>query len=200
MPARPQTRPAAPRAPLRARLGAWARAWLGCESGAATIPAVIFLPTFIMFMISAVDLSLLMLRQIVLDRAIDVATRDIRLGAADISSHAALKASICDGLGLFDDCANNVTVELFEIDDSSWTSDAGTVTCTDKDLPDPEVTLQTGAVNQMVLMRVCMKVSPMVAADPLALALVTSADGKYALISSTVFVNEPQAAQTGAGS
>ena len=29
---------------------------------------------------------------------------------------------------------------------------------------------------------------------------VTSADGKYALISSTVFVNEPQAAQTGAGS
>jgi len=165
------------------------------EDGAVTIPTIIFLPTFIMLMVASVDLGMLMLKQTLLDRAVDVATRNIRIGASELPDHTALKQLICDNMAMAPECMQDLTVELFEIDDTTWTSAAGAVQCSDRTAPEPpDVTFEKGDQDQLMLMRTCLKVTPMVATDPLALALVTDAAGQYALINSTVFVNEPQLA------
>ncbi len=60
---------------------------LGCgrrrspeEDGTATIPFLLFLPFFMMLVISSLEMGMLMLRHVMLERALDMSVRDLRLG------------------------------------------------------------------------------------------------------------------------
>ncbi|MDD8022062.1 MAG: pilus assembly protein [Paracoccaceae bacterium] len=172
------------------------------QDGAVTIPTLLFLPIFIMIMIASVELGVLMIKQTLIDHGVDMATRALRTGSQSLPDHDALKKAVCKNIPFLQDCERDLTIEIFRIDPDNWAAAmSNPVKCTDRSVEKaPDVTLETGAINQMMMLRSCLKVTPMTNVDPLAQALTKDAAGQIALITTTVFVNEPKASSAGAGS
>lgn len=177
--------------PHRARMQAFRRS----QTGASTVPTVLFLPIFLIIMLAGVELGVLVLRQTLFDRGVDLSARILRLGIQPMPSHEVLKRSICSNIAFIPNCMNDLSVEIFEVNKTTWTSTgAGTrATCTDRSLvTPPAVVLQRGESNQLMLLRACLKVDPMIAGIGLGAALHTDASGQFAMITTTAFVNEPR--------
>lgn len=165
------------------------------ETGAATIPAVLMLPIFLIIMFSGVEFGMLVLRKTMFERGVDMASRDLRLGIKPMPDHEAVKRSICDKTILFSDCMRDLAVEVFEVDRTTWSS-AGfdkAPTCTDRSDADPlEVVIQRGQSNQLMLMRACIKARPLLPGMGLGAALLTDSSGQFPMVATTAFVNEPR--------
>lgn len=164
------------------------------ETGAVTIPSIFWLPVFFMILLASVEMMVINTRQVLLDRAVDIATRDLRLGAMTLPTHDTLKTRICDVIAFVSDCRANLAVEVFPIDTTTWTmTNPDAQRCTDSSASEPLVpTIEAGGSNQLVLLRVCLKLRPMTGFDPLAMALSLDSDGRFALFAATAFVNEPR--------
>lgn len=164
------------------------------EDGAVTIPTLLWLPLFIMIMAASVELCVLVFKQTLLDRGVDLTTRIMRLGISPMPSHETLKRSICTNIGFVPGCMENLAVEVFPVDTTTWTSaNQSSVLCTDALSTDPiNPYLDRGGSNQLMILRACLKVKVMMEANPLADALVQDASGQTALVSITAFVNEPR--------
>ncbi|MDF2141589.1 hypothetical protein [Paenirhodobacter sp. CAU 1674] len=183
------------------RLGAWRR-FCHAQDGAVTIPALLFLPAFFMIMIASVELGVLMMKRTLIEHGVDIATRALRTGSQSLPDHDALKAAVCANMPFMNDCERDLTIEIFRIDPDNWEAAlANPVKCTDRTVEDaPDVTLETGAINEMMMLRACLKVTPMTSVDPLARALATDAAGQFRMVTTTVFVNEPKASSATASS
>ncbi|WP_420344561.1 TadE/TadG family type IV pilus assembly protein [Paenirhodobacter sp.] len=168
--------------------------FLRSESGAVTIPTVLWIPLFVMILVAAVELMLIEMRQVLLNRAVDITTRSLRLGSESLPSHETLKQQICTAIHFVPDCSENLAVEVFPINTDTWSlSNTNAPLCTDgtsSAVLDPEI--ETGGSNQLIALRACLKLTPMGSGDPLAMALQLDAGGRFALVAMTVFVNEPR--------
>lgn len=166
------------------------------QDGASTVPAVLFLPLFLLIMLGAIELGVLILRQTLFERGVDLSARILRLGIQPMPSHDLLKKSICTNIAFIPNCMQDLSVEIFEVNKTTWASTgAGTsATCTDRSLvTPPSVVLQRGQSNQLMLLRACLKVDPMMPGISLGAALKKDTSGQFALITTTAFVNEPRA-------
>lgn len=187
-------------APLARKPGRFARD----EEGAVTIAALIWVVFFIFMMASAIEMGVTLTKQVLLDRATDLTARVIRLGMEGMPSEATLRERVCQKAGFLggENCFDNVSVETFVVNRNNWSSsiDAHPLRCenfSDDFAPPPSATLEGGLSNQIMLMRVCLRVKPMMIDNPLAQALIRTAPiddpDHFALISTTAFVTEPRA-------
>jgi hypothetical protein len=172
------------------------RRFLRSETGAASIPAVMMLPVFLTIMFSSVELGVMILRQTLFERGVDLSVRILRLGIEPMPSHDLLKKSICNNIAFIPNCTQNLAIDIFEVDKADWTSSGSgrSATCTDKTLADPpDVVLQRGQSNQLMLLRACLKAYPMMPGVGFGAALRKDAAGQFAMVTTTAFVNEPRA-------
>lgn len=164
------------------------------EEGAVTIPTLLWLPLFIMIMAASVELCVLIFKQTLLDRGVDLSTRIMRLGIAPLPSHDQLKRSICTNIAFVPNCMDRLAVEVFPIDTDTWTSTYNSpLLCTDSSSSaalSPQIL--RGGTNQLMILRACLKIDTMMEINPLAAALARDAGGQTALVSVTAFVNEPR--------
>lgn len=177
------------------RLPAALRGFRKTEDGAVTIPTVFWLPVFIMIMVASVELCVLTLKQTLLERGVAMSARILRLGIAELPTHDELKRSICNNIAFISSCMDNLAVEVFPVDKDTWTSakSGQAVLCADGiDPGNVDPTIERGLGNQVMIMRTCLQVKPMEKFNPLSQALVKNANGRYALITTTAFVNEPK--------
>lgn len=171
------------------------RRFLRHEEGAVTIPTIIFIPFFLLLFTSSIELSTLSIRHSLLDRAVDDTARILKLGIEPLPDHLTLKRSICNRLAIVPNCMQDLMVEVIEIDKATWsTPRAGTaVTCIDhSEDTEPETLIQRGVADQLMLMRVCLKVEPMMPGAGVGAQLVKDGSGAVALVVTTAFVNEPR--------
>ncbi|WP_372840234.1 TadE/TadG family type IV pilus assembly protein [Phaeovulum sp.] len=171
------------------------RRFLRREDGNVTIPTVMFIPFFLMVFASSIELSTLSIRQSLLDRAVDDTARILKLGIEPLPDHTTLKRSICNRMAIAPNCMNDLKVEVFEIDKTTWTTAlAGTsVACVDRTAEEQEESLlQRGVSDQLMLMRVCLKVDPMMPGAGVGAQLVKDPTGAVSLVVVTAFVNEPR--------
>lgn len=164
------------------------------EDGAVTIPTIFWLPLFFMIMLAGVEMMVTNLRQILLERAVDVTTRELRLGTMVNLTHDELKRKICSAIRYVPDCTENLAVEIFPVDTTTWqfSNTSGTM-CTDSTSSETLTpTLNYGSSNQLMVVRACLKLKSMSDMDPLGAALVKDAGGRYALVAMTAYVNEPR--------
>ncbi|KPU84129.1 hypothetical protein JI58_05715 [Marinosulfonomonas sp. PRT-SC04] len=162
------------------------------ENGNATIEFAMFFPILITFLLSSVEIGVLTIRQVMLERAVDLAVRDLRLGKIPNPTQSKLRDLICARSAVVPDCRNNLLIELQPVSAASWAALSADVTCRDKNLNvDPVVTLEIGVSHQMVLIRVCAVFDPIFPTTKLGIHLVNDDVGGYALVSSSAFVNEP---------
>ena len=163
------------------------------EEGNSTIEFVIIFPIFMTIFISTFEAGMLMVRQVMLDRATDISVRALRLGSWATPTHEQLKRNICNLSAILPDCMNSVLIELRPVSTTTWTPLPSNPTCVDKDaLIQPVTTFDGGQQNEMMLVRVCALVKPMFPTTGLGLRLPEEGDDYYALVSTSAFVNEPR--------
>lgn len=171
---------------MRRALGALA----GDESGTATIEFVMFVPVFLTVFMSAFESGLLMTRQSMLERAVDVSVRELRLGWKP--THDQLKARICQLATVFPDCSTSVMLELRPISTVTWGPLDPNVKCVNRDaVIQPIVDWIQGLQNEMMLVRACSVFNPIFPITGMGLNLPLDASGGYQLAASSAFVNEP---------
>lgn len=183
-------RPLAPLPRLARRL---ARAFRR-EDGTATLDFVIMMPVFVTVFLSCFEVGILTVRHSMLDRGVDLAVRDLRLGAWPNPTADFLKQEICSHTGgVIADCENQLLLELITVPTTTWAVPDGNNKCIDRDEEiQPAISFDPGVENQMVLIRACLLVDPFFPGTTQALALVEKfGDKGIQLVSTSGFVNEP---------
>lgn len=162
------------------------------EEGNATIEFVILFPIFMVLFLSAFEIGLLMVRQVMLDRATDIAVRALRIGEWDNPTHDNLKSFICDQALILPDCKENMLIELSPVSKTTWAPLPEGPTCVDKSAEiQPVVNFEVGIQHELMMVRVCALQKPLAPLTGLGLRLPRQDADHYALVSLSAFVNEP---------
>jgi len=163
------------------------------EDGNATVEFVILFPLFIAIMLQAFEVGWITVRQSMLDRALDLTVRDLRLGHFTNPTNDTLRKAICANVGsLISNCTSNMLVELTPVDTTNWTMPPAKATCVDRDAKiQPVTTVEQGAGDQLMIVRACAIINlmfPLVEVGPL---LTVDSQGGTSIAATSVFVNEP---------
>ena len=166
------------------------------ERGGATVEFVIILPVFLLVFISSFELSIFLTRQVMLERGIDLAVRDIRLDQDGITRRS-IRRAICERARILPDCDQNLVVEMTVIDPTTYALPDSDAVCVNReDSIIPNTGFPGNREGQMVFIRACFVVLPAV---PITLYGVQSIGtslsqrsptGDIQMVSSSVFVVE----------
>ena len=102
------------------------------EDGTATIEFVILFPALMTLFLSSFEVSVLLLRSVMLDKALDTTVRELRLGWVADPTAAGLRKQLCDRTPIIPDCMNSMLIELQPVSKSSWTPLPKQATCNDR--------------------------------------------------------------------
>jgi Flp pilus assembly pilin Flp len=166
------------------------------EGGAMSIELAILFPVFMALLVAAFELGMYMTRQTMLERAVDITVRSLRLGQMPNPDHDTLRDSICDRAErVLPGCRGSLLIDIVEVPLQGWTPPNVTAECIERD-PDGELKpvsnfiLNPGSPNNMMLIRVCSLQQPIFPTTYMGLAM-QSHDDFYALTTSSAFVVEP---------
>lgn len=162
------------------------------ENGSATIDFAIMFPLFIMALMASVELGFISLKHMMLERALDLTVREIRLGTGSAPQHDDIKRQICARAPMLDDCDANLRLELVRMNLRTWSAPPTDIDCIDKsEEVKPVRTFENGNVNELMLLRACALFKPIIPTSGLGKALDTTA-GYAALVAQSAFVQEPK--------
>lgn len=163
------------------------------DAGTATIEFVIAVPLVLGLLFSSIDFGAVMLRQVFLDRSVDMAVRNVRLGNVPSNGLSTLRQSICAGTILIANCETSLTVELRPVDTNTWAGLNTPVRCINRSANiTPTLTFNPSAGNQdLMLVRVCASADPFITLTGYILGLNFASNGDYLIVSIGAFTNEP---------
>lgn len=167
------------------------------EDGNATIEFVLLFPAFIMLFLMGFESGYYMVRNVMLERGVDIAIRDVRLGNGNVPQFEVLRKRICDEAVMLRDCENSLQIEIQEVDIApGGIATMQTVArCRNKmDVNENalgDTTFDVGEENSMMIVRVCVLQDPMFPTTGIGAGLGVDEIGNYAMIATSAFVNEP---------
>ncbi|TYB82940.1 TadE/TadG family type IV pilus assembly protein [Maritimibacter fusiformis] len=162
------------------------------EDGTATIEFVILFPAFMMLFLSSFEMSLFLARNTLLERAVDLNVRALRLGSLEPATSDELKRRICNDAMILPQCEDNIMVELTNVSPNAWNLPSAGITCTDRDAEiQPALDFEFGRLNDLMMVRVCVVVDPFFGTTPYVMNLPKDDSGGFTLTASSTFVNEP---------
>lgn len=163
------------------------------QSGSATVEFAITFPAVITVLLSGIELGFVTLQHSMLERALDLTVREIRLGTGSAPQHDDIKNMICARTGFIADCGANLRLEMIQVDPRNWTVIDATPDCTDRSAEvAPVRSFVNGQENDLMILRVCAKINPVFPTTGLGKNMVKDDFGQYALVSTSVFVQEPR--------
>jgi Flp pilus assembly protein TadG len=167
------------------------RSFRACTSGAAALEFALIAPLFLAITFSCLEGGLYMTRSILLDRAMSQAIRLIRVDAKDAPrTQPQMKAAICKGMMLVDDCVNAITVEMTWIETAADFPTAD-MPCVDRGQTiQPTVNFTAGKFGSIMYVRACLVSDPLTPGLGFALQLPKDTKGGYGLRSASAYMTE----------
>lgn len=178
---------------IRALIDRGRRRWRD-ESGAVALEFVLVFPVMAMMIVLTLEMGLITLRQTMLERGLDMAVREVRLGTGTNPTHDEIKALICQNAIFVQECNNKMFLEMEASDARTFTPLDATAVCTDEELPEgsrPARRFVPGQPNQVVMLRACLKYSPVFPEAILGRLLTKDEAGEAAILAISAFVQEP---------
>lgn len=176
----------------RGRLG---RLWRR-DDGTATIEFVLALPVAMAIFMASFESGLYMLREVMLDRGLDLVMRDYRLGRLPKVTHDQLRDLVCAATPVISDCRGQLKVWVSPINTASWAVPVSDTYCGDGNgtlTAQTSGTVKNGRPNEMMFVRVCTIEKPIFPTTGIGLQLrADSLTGGYQIAAQTVVVNEPE--------
>ncbi len=162
------------------------------EEGTATVEFVMTAPAVIFTFLAAFESGIFMVRYVMLDRALDMTVRELRLGMIPTPALDTLKASICDRVSLVSGCEAALKLEMFSVDTSTWTFPTTTIQCIDRGGEiKPAVEPSLGVENEVMLIRACLTSDALFPTTGIATKMKQDSNGGYFITATSAFVNEP---------
>ncbi|GHC54757.1 TadE/TadG family type IV pilus assembly protein [Neogemmobacter tilapiae] len=166
------------------------------ERGTASVEFVLVVPFMLYLFIMAFESGMLMIRNVMLERALDITMREIRVNILPNPTFAEVKAKICERAVVFSSCTSTLVVNMETVDMDTWIMPAGSIPCMNRPVPikPPEELYKNPTdPNEVVIVRACIQAKIIVANTfgYLGRMLPHDAQGRYWLTSVSAFVNEP---------
>ncbi|MBB3949239.1 TadE/TadG family type IV pilus assembly protein [Aureimonas jatrophae] len=161
------------------------------RSGVSAIEFAMIAPLFFALVFSTIETGWIMVRSTALDRALDIAVRQVRIGAKP--DQAAMKAAICANMTLVvHACASAMLVEMTTVSSATDIPSTG-AKCIDRGSTVAQSGAYTTGTEQATLfVRACLVADPLTPLIGVALALPKDALGGYWLVASSAFKKEPE--------
>lgn len=163
------------------------------DHGSATVEFVIVVPLVLSLLFSAIDFGVVMLRQVFLDRSVDIAVRQVRLGNVPANGFAAFRTMICANTFMIANCEANIAIEMRPIDTVTWANLTTPAQCNNRaeDIA-PVLQFNPGTGRQeLMLIRVCIVADPFLSITGIVLGMPLDASGGYNVVAHAAFANEP---------
>ena len=166
------------------------------EEGSASIEFVLLFPMIMFLFLTGFESGYYMVRNVMVERALDIAIRDVRLGGSKVPDLVGLKKNICANAGILPDCMNSLQIEMspVAVEPGAIAAESGPIRCIDKGSnmdPSTATTYSIGGENEMMLVRVCALSQPLFPTTRLGLGMRVDGFGNYAIVAVAAFVNEP---------
>jgi hypothetical protein len=172
------------------------------EDGNMTIEFVIVLPLIFSIFMMSFESGLLMMRSVMLERAVDMTMRELRLGQIPNPTSAELKTRICNRTVIVADCPSSIRIEMVPVNMNAWNMPTNRPSCVDRtQVMQPPETYNPGGQHELMLTRVCVlqrAIFPTLGLSDKFVGLgegITEDQpggfGEYALVVMSSFVNEP---------
>lgn len=164
------------------------------EDGTSTVEFVIIFPIFMTIFFASFETGYMMVRNVMLERGLDFAVRELRLGTPAPPTFDEFKQTICDRAVIISDCMNVVQVQLEPVDMTTWGPLDQTPRCIDIEStiePIDATNYVVGRNNELMLVRACALFQPFFPSTGLGLMTRYNDRGDYALVAMSAFVNEP---------
>ena len=163
------------------------------EDGSSTIEFSLYFTVFFFILAAAVEMGYMNLRHALLERGLDLATREIRLNTGNIPTYEEVRTKICNEAVIVDNCIGNLRLEMVEVNPRSFLAIPPTADCLNAEQePLPVRNFVPGQDNQMMLMRACLKYKPAMPLTSFGLSLQKDEQGYTQLVATSAFVQEPR--------
>ena len=140
----------------------------------------------------AVELGIYTMRQMYLDRGLDIAVRYVRLNTQANFTHDTIKTMICDNAGWLENCDESLRLEMVTLNPRNFAQFDQTADCVDTSEPvEPVRGFTLGQENQLMMLRACVKFRPVYPTSGLGASMSKDGAGQVRMISSAAFVQEP---------
>ena len=163
------------------------------EEASATIEFVMLVPLVMWIVFSVIESGWLSTQQTMLNRGLNLAVRDLRLGRRPNPTADEIKQDICNYAGILRNCMANLTLELAEVSNPIG---GLTAVCVDRSVSvAPVVVFDPGShLNQDIMIaRACYVVDPLIPGAGFGAALPKDSTGGFHMVAFSAFVNEPGA-------
>ncbi|MDP4989687.1 MAG: pilus assembly protein [Marivita lacus] len=169
------------------------RSFLRDEKGSVvTIPFVIWLPVFLGLIVATMEIGALSIRHTQLERGLDMAVREVRLGTGENMDHDTIKGMICENAPILSECETMLRLEMIPLSLRDWSEPSRDADCHDTAEPvRPLRQFDSGQPNELMMLRACFKYRPITPAGAVGAAMPKDADGYAAIVSFSAFVQEP---------
>lgn len=165
------------------------------EDGTASLEFVMMVPLLLAVFMASFESGLMMVRHTMLERAVDMTIRELRLGHYPNPTHDLLRAEICRHTVVIPDCLHVVKITLQPVSTATWNIPNDQPVCADRDEPIQPITEfnpgTPGMDEEIMLVRVCAITDALFPSTGLGADLPKDASGGYGLIAELAFVNEP---------
>lgn len=163
------------------------------EEGNATVEFVIMFPVIIVVFMSLFEVAMLSTRAAMLERALDITIRGVRLTTGLNPTHTALRNQICEYGAFLPDCKNTLLLEMIPVGVPAFTMPNYRAPCIDRDSSNapPVHSFSHGVGNQLMVVRACYVVEPLFPLSGAGLGLTRDASGGYQIIAASGYVAEP---------
>lgn len=166
------------------------------ERGVATLELVIVFPLLMIVFIAAFESAMILTRQIVLERSLDMTVRVLRLSRGVLTDAQGVVNTMCANTNLLPNCEELLQVDLQLVDRVNYEMPSHEEICAGRgdDIivqPNNEFDHDTGN-NDFLLVRACLIVDPILSFSGFGLNLARDDSGGMHMMASTIFVNEPE--------
>ena len=168
--------------------------------GGATVEFVVVFPVFVAIFLSSFEASMVLMRQLMLERALDLTMREVRLSPERTFPQAILRRSICERARILPGCDASLVVEITAIDRTTYAMPASNAACVDRGgAAVPAGDIVSGVADQPMLVRVCYAVAPFFPTSLLGAELAKGGAnaGEFSLVAASAFAQEPGTASAG---
>lgn len=163
------------------------------EGGIFLIEFCIMVPILFGAFMMAVEMGLYSMRQMYLDRGVDIAVRYIRLSTNTPIAHNQIKQIVCDNAGFIENCDTTLRLEMIPLLPRAFATFDQSPDCVDTSAPATPVRgFILGREHEIMILRACVKFKPIFATTGLGKELEKDGSGRARLVAVSAFVQEPK--------
>lgn len=164
------------------------------EAATATLELVIVFPLLMIVFIAAFESAMILTRQIMLERTLDMSVRVLRLAQGVVTDADTVRQTMCDNTILLPNCDELLTIDLQLVDRTTYDMPSNNQICAGRGediVIAPDNDFQAGGDNDFLLIRTCLIVDRILPISGFGLNLTRDDSGGLHMMASTIFVNEP---------